>query len=58
MSKKNSEAPRFKKEQFIGSDRYTEVQKDIISALLDKENTYTREEVENILLDFSRKEFG
>ncbi|XOS93816.1 hypothetical protein ACLMAB_10530 [Brevibacillus laterosporus] len=58
MSKKNSEAPRFKKEQFIGSDRYTEVQKDIISALLDKENTYTREEVDNILLEFSRKEFG
>ncbi|MCR8986090.1 hypothetical protein NW801_13760 [Brevibacillus laterosporus] len=58
MSKKNSEAPRFKKEQFIGSERYTEVQKDIISALLDKENTYTREEVDNILLDFSRKEFS
>ncbi|MGG1444341.1 hypothetical protein ABE354_20240 [Brevibacillus laterosporus] len=58
MSKKNTEAPRFKKEQFIGSDRYTEVQKDIISALLDKENTYTREEVDNILLDFSRKEFS
>ncbi|NKQ18425.1 hypothetical protein [Brevibacillus laterosporus] len=58
MSKKNSEAPRFKKEQFIGSDRYTEVQKDIISALLDKENAYTREEVDNILLDFSRKEFS
>ncbi|RAP29155.1 hypothetical protein C2W64_04102 [Brevibacillus laterosporus] len=58
MSKKNSDSPRFKKEQFIGSDRYTEVQKDIISALLDNTNTYTKEEVDNVLLDFSRKEFG
>ncbi|WPS88612.1 hypothetical protein SMD22_06570 [Brevibacillus halotolerans] len=57
MSKKNSTA-RFKKEQFIGSDRYTEVQKDIISALLDNTNTYTKEEVDNILLEFARKEFG
>ncbi|QOS98111.1 hypothetical protein JNUCC42_16490 [Brevibacterium sp. JNUCC-42] len=58
MSKKTVDTPRFKKEQFIGSDRYTEVQKDIITALLDNTDTYTREEVDNMLLEFSRKEFG
>ena len=50
------DAPKFTKQQFLESNRYTQVEKDIMTALLDDKLTYSLEEVNQILDGFRKKE--
>lgn len=48
--------PEFTKEQFLASKSYTGLEKDILRALLDDKQTYTKDQVRVIANDFERKE--
>ncbi|GAA0122251.1 hypothetical protein UT300018_15670 [Clostridium faecium] len=46
---------KFTKEQIINSSKFTQIEKDILKALLD-DKQYSLEEVKNIIDDFNKKE--
>ncbi|WKL00908.1 hypothetical protein Q0F98_28865 [Paenibacillus amylolyticus] len=48
--------PRFSKEQFLKSSRYTNAEKDILIALLQDSQTYTHEEVLRQMNAFKSRE--
>lgn len=49
-------ATTYTKEQILGSQRFSNVQKDILGALLDGEQQYTLEQADKIIKDFEKKE--
>lgn len=54
---KAATATTYTKEQILGSQqRYSNVQKDVLGALLDEEQQYTLEQAEKIIKDFEKKE--
>ncbi|SYX84610.1 hypothetical protein [Paenibacillus alvei] len=53
---KAATATTYTKEQIMGSQRYSSVQKDVLGALLDEEHQYTVEQAEKIIKDFEKKE--
>ncbi|OMF50879.1 hypothetical protein [Paenibacillus peoriae] len=46
----------FTKDQFLGSQQFTNIEKDFLSALLQDERTYTISEAKNLLTEFNAKE--
>lgn len=50
------DAPVYTKQQFLGSKRYASAQKDVLSALLKDDETYTTDQVTTLIADFMRKE--
>lgn len=50
------DAPKFTKQQIVGSKRYTQVEKDILTALLDDKLPYTLDDANAILEGFLKKE--
>lgn len=46
----------YTKDQFFGSQQFTNIEKDFLSALLQEERTYTVSEANNLLADFKAKE--
>lgn len=47
---------RFNKKQILKSKRYAE-SRDILSAFLDEDKSYTFEEIDNVINEFNSKEF-
>jgi hypothetical protein len=54
MSKKKSGAS-FSKEQFLTSDHFTPIQKDVLRALLAHDGTYTLEQAQRRIDDFAKR---
>ncbi|NGP58153.1 hypothetical protein FLT15_07040 [Paenibacillus thiaminolyticus] len=49
-------AATYTKDQILGAKRFSNVQKDILGALLDDSQQYTIEQAEKIIKDFEKKE--
>jgi hypothetical protein len=54
MSKATASA--YTKEQILESQRFTNIQKDVLGALLDEEQQYTLEQVDKAIKDFDKRE--
>lgn len=55
MSKQKADIPTFTKAQFLASKQFTSIQKDVLSVLLNNDETYTHEQVEKLLEDFAKR---
>lgn len=58
-AKKNkgvAEELRYSKRQFIQSDMYTATYRDVLRIILDEDKRYSKEEIENKLKKFKKKE--
>ncbi|EJW14723.1 hypothetical protein [Paenibacillus alvei] len=53
---KAAAATTYTKEQILGSQRFSNVHKDILGALLDGSQQYTVEQAEKLIKDFEKKE--
>ncbi len=56
MGRKQSEEVAYTKKQIVQSARFTPMQRDVLTALLDDEATYTVAEANQILKQFTTKE--
>ncbi|WP_291579556.1 hypothetical protein [Clostridium sp. UBA6640] len=55
MTKKEIEQIKFNKEQIVNSNKFTQIEKDILKALLD-DKEYSLEEANNIIDEFKKRE--
>jgi len=56
MGRKQSEEATYTKKQIVQSTRFTPIQRDVLTALLDNGATYTVAEANQILKQFTTKE--
>lgn len=55
MSKKKPAGATFSKAQFLTSDQFTPIQKDVLHALLADDGTYTLEQARRRIDDFAKR---
>ncbi|WP_291568752.1 MULTISPECIES: hypothetical protein [unclassified Clostridium] len=55
MTKKEIEQIKFNKEQIVNSNKFTQIERDILKALLD-DKEYSLEEAKNIIDEFKKRE--
>jgi regulator of replication initiation timing len=55
MTKKEIEQIKFNKEQIVNSNKFTQIERDILKALLDDKG-YSLEEAKNIIDEFKKRE--
>lgn len=55
MTKKEIKQIKFNKEQIINSNKFTQIERDILKALLD-DKEYSLEEAKNIIDEFKKRE--
>lgn len=55
MTKKEIEQIKFNKEQIVNSNKFTQIERDILKALLD-DKEYSLEEAKNIIHEFKKRE--
>jgi hypothetical protein len=57
MTKQKSEpaAPVYTKAQFLASNQFTPIQKDVLRAILKDGETYTHEQVQKMIEDFAKR---